>query len=231
VGRKVEAQVQQLESILNQSVATINISPKLLYNIAAGQNYMSYYKAMDQQLRGIAERKYHEDRTVVDGKIHPGYGSEILNAALSPDGRGLMNYGRVTLELRQIAIEDRASVLRENAFDFFERYDLGHINAEEQPGWRAIWSDRAHLGVAHLGPTVTPAMSVGALADQVLLSGIDRHGDRYMEVHIYGELSWQSLSKVTLERPLTDAKEQDDWDFGRQKLAGRGVTIIDRANP
>lgn len=78
--------------------------------------------------------KYHAHRSAVDAKIHPGYGFEILNAALSPDGRGLPNYGEVTLELSELSIASRASVLRENAFDFYERCDLGKRNAEEELG-------------------------------------------------------------------------------------------------
>jgi hypothetical protein len=40
--RGVEPQVQQLETVLEGTVATINIDVKLLRNMAFGQNYMSY---------------------------------------------------------------------------------------------------------------------------------------------------------------------------------------------
>jgi hypothetical protein len=167
----------------------------------------------------------------VDEKIHPGYRSEILDAALSPDGRGLTNYGTITLELLSVAIEDRASVLRENSFDFYESNDLGRRDAEEEAGWRSVWNDRTYLGVAHLMPAVTPGTSIADLPDHILSSGSSRHNDRYMEVHIFGEISWQSLTKATLEKPLTIPEDQDDWDFGRQKLEPRGITIVDKVSP
>ena len=52
-----------------------------------------------------------------------------------------------------------------------------------------------------------------------------------MEVHIFGELTWENLNKVTLTQPLTTAEEQDDWLTGRKKLNGRGVTIVDTVYP
>jgi len=228
--RGLEAKLDVLEDILKRSVATINIAPKLLYGMAAGQNYRSYYKAFRADMRPIAERQYHIRRSMVDAAVHPEYGEEILNAALSPDGRGLTNYGPITLHLLEISISDRASVMRENAFDFFERNDLGK-NIEEEPGWRSVWTDRHKLGVAHLIPTMTSATAIQDIPNHILFSGAARSDDRYIEVHIYGELSWQTLSGVILERSLTEPNEQDDWEFGRQKLTHRGVTVIDRVNP
>jgi hypothetical protein len=223
--RGIDAQIRQLEQLLATSTATINIRPSLLYNIAAGQNYMTYYRTYETNLREIAERTYHEHRSAVDAKVHPGYGHEIINAALSPDGRGLMNYGNITIELKSISIEDRASVMRENAFNFYERYDLGKRDAIEGPGWRATWADRVLLGVAHLEPALTLAVADRDLSQQVLYNGATRHEDRYIEVHIYGELSWETFAQVTLEKPLTVPKERGDWDFLRQRFTARGIIV------
>lgn len=229
--RGVVPRVGELEALLQASIATINVDPMLLSNMAKSHNYMTYYKALDANLRMIAERQYHARRQLVDATIHTGYEKEILNAALSPDGRGLTSYGQITLQLQDMAIEDRASVLRENAFKFYERYDLGRAGSEEQSGWRSVWTDRARLGIAHLAPEVTPAVGSQTLADLIMFSGPSRDDDRFIEVHIYGELSWQALSQVVLEKPLTETQDRDDWEFGRQKLGRRGVTIVDQVNP
>lgn len=229
--RGAKSKLDALETTLRASIATINIGPKLLYNIAAGQNYTSYYKALSENLREIAEEQYHAQRSKVDDVIHPGYAAVILYAALSPDGRGLTNYGPITLHLLEVSIVDRSSVMRENSFNFFERNDLGAFNAKEEPGWRSVWDSRHKLGVAHLASAMTSATALSDIPNHILSSGAARADDRYMEVHIYGELSWQALSCVVLERALTDPGEQDDWDFGRQKLMHRGVEIVDRVNP
>jgi len=229
--RGVVAQLSELETSLQKTVATLNVNPKILRNMALSQNYMSYYKARDSGLRKIAERQYHAHRGAVDEKVHPGYRADILNAALSPDGRGLINYGAVTLELQDIAIRDRASVMRENAFNFYERYNLGRKDAQEAPGWRSTWSDRARLGVAHLEPAITTAIARNDIAKLILFSGPNRDDDRYMEVQIFGELSWQSLSKVSLEKPLTDSNERDDWDFACHKLRNLSIRVADLTYP
>ena len=229
--RRVVSRVRELERLLQTTVATINVRPNILRNMALGQNYVNYYNALGHHARKIAERAYHAHRSAVDDKIHTGYGEEILNAALSPDGRGLTNYGPITLELREVSIDDRASVMRENSFDFYDRYKLGDRDAVEEPGWRSTWADRARLGVAHLAPFVSAATAEADLPIVVLSNGTTRHGDRYMEVHIYGELSWQTLKRVTLAQPLTTTEEQDDWFFGRQKLRHRDVDIVDPIYP
>jgi hypothetical protein len=185
-GRGVRSLVDELENILRGSVATINIDPKLLYNLVAGQNYVSYYKALSAGLRQIAERQYHAQRSKVDAVIHPGYEMEILNAALSPDGRGLTNYGPITLRLLEVSISNRASVMRENAFDFFERNKLGDRNAEEEPGWRSVWAGRYKLGVAHLASAMTSATAIRDIPNYILSTGATRTDDRYIEVHIWG---------------------------------------------
>jgi hypothetical protein len=229
--RGAAAQIAHMTTILNGAVATLNVDAKLLRNMSLGQNYMSYYKALDSRSRKIAEREYHAHRGAVDEKIHPGYREEIINAALSPDGRGLVNYGAITLELQGLSIQDRASLMRENAFSFYERYDLGRRDAKEAPGWRSTWENRTILGVSHLAPAITGSTGFGDLAKLTMFSGASRHDDRYMEIHIFGELSWQSLSSVTLEKPLTDPQERDDWEFASQKLGNRGVKIVDRTTP
>jgi hypothetical protein len=174
---------------------------------------------------------YDAHRRAVDDKVHTGYGTEILNAALSPDGRGLLNYGPITLQLLETSIEDRTSVMRENSFDFYDRYHLGNRTALEESGWRSLWASRAQLGVAHLEPAISTATADADLPEIVLFSGTTRQDDRYLEVHIYGELSWQTLARVGLARPLMAPEEQDDWSFARQKLKRRNVDIVDPLNP
>lgn len=214
--RGVTPRLQSLEMLLKGTVATINVSTKVLRNMSMGDNYISYYNALAISARKAAAAIYDGHRRAVDDKVHTGYGSELLNAALSPDGRGLTNYGAITLQLLEVSIEDRASVMRENSFDFYDRYHLGDRNAVEEPGWRSVWTGRAQLGVAHLEPAISAATADGDLPNIILFSGTTRQDDRYMEVHIYGELSWQTLARVVLARPLTTGEEQDDWSFAKQ---------------
>ena len=65
---------------------------------------MNNYNALGKQARKAAEAIYDAHRRAVDEKVHTGYGTESINAALSPDGRGLTNYGAITLELREVSM-------------------------------------------------------------------------------------------------------------------------------
>jgi hypothetical protein len=227
LARNTSDLVDALEKLLTDAVATINVSPLILAKMALGEQYLGYYRALERGLRFKAEDIYHAHRLAVDAKIHPGYEKDIINAALSPDGRGLTGYGEITLRLREDAVERRATVLRENAFDFYERYDLGKRDALEAPGWRAVWADRTLLGVAHLESSLTPAMSPAALPDLVLWVGTTRREDHYIEVHIFDPLSWQMLGSATLDRPLTDADAREEWEMARQHLTRRGIAVVD----
>jgi hypothetical protein len=197
-----------------------------------GDDYVSYYIAMDEERREIALAGHHGHRQAVDSVIHTGYEKKILNAAMTPaSAPGLTNYGPITIHLRQVSIEDRSTVLRENAFEFFERYRLGDQGAAEEPGWRSVWTQRQILGVAHVTPLITVATPANGLADLVMLPGAGRHDDRFMEVHIFGTLDWQSIEAAVLELPLTSTEDRDDWDFARTKLIVRGVSCDERQAP
>lgn len=179
--RGVKPLVDKLEALLSLSVATINLHPNVLLSMTLGTDYRSYYKALDAGLRTVAEEIYHRHRNVVDAAIHSGYYQEITYAAVSPDRRGLTSYGEITLQLGERFIAHRATVLRENAFAFYERYDLGRRDAREAPGWRCVWSDRGHLGIAHLEIELTLAVSEAMLPNVILAVGVDKDHDKFME--------------------------------------------------
>jgi putative endonuclease len=67
-----------------------------------------------------------------------------------------------------------------------------------------------------LAPTITPAIASHQIGDRILYSGANRHDDRYIEVHVYEEISPQSLSKATPDpAPTTSA-------FFRTRLGSTG---------
>ena len=61
--------------------------------------------------------------------------------------------------------------------------------------------------------------------------GPSRDDDRFIEVHIYGQLTCAALEEVSLDRPLTHADDRNEWTLAHQKLEHRGVTVRERVNP
>jgi hypothetical protein len=229
--RGVRSLLDKLAALLSSSVAVIAIPVDVLLKMTLGAAYRSYHKALDQDLRPIAEEIYHRHRGVVDAAVHPGYFAEITNAAISTDGRGLNNYGAVTLRIAERFIAQRATVLRENAFAFYERYDLGRRGGQEAPGWRCVWSRRAQLGVAHLAPRITPSMPETSLTSLVLTAGAGRDTDQFMEVHVFGMLPIETIEQVSLDRPLVTPESREEWNIVGQKIASRGIPLTDRTAP
>lgn len=225
--RSVFAEIGQLWVIADDACATINVSPKILRNLSYSQPYRSYYNALDDGDRQIAMQQHHGTRQAVDAKIHTGYEKHILNAALSGDERGLTNYGPITVRFKPEAIEDMSTLLRENAFDFYKRHALGDLDAIEPEGWRATWEDRAFLVVAALADRVVAGMGDDDLQDLVLATGSTRHDDRYIEVHIFGGVSWQAIASVCREAALSDPRDTATWHIARERLERRGVQVTD----
>lgn len=229
--RSVRPLLDRLENLLSSSVPVIAMRPNTLLTMTLGTAYRNYHRAYGEALRPIAEETYHRHRGVVDAAIHPGYFAEITDAAVSTDGRGLNNYGPITLRIGDRFIADRATVLRENAFEFYKRYNLGERDAAEEPGWRCVWPQRAELGVAHLASQLTPSVPEASLPALVLSSGADRDSDRFLEVHIYGMVPIETIEQIALDRPLTTSDAQDDWDLARRKIVARGIPDQDRTTP
>ena len=229
--RGVADLLKQLEAALTAATATIAVSSKIAANMSLDNPYLGYHQALDENLRMKAEDLLHSHRLAADAKLHPGYEKDIMNAALSPDGRGVTAYGPVVLQLSDTTLERRASLLRENAYPFYERYSLGNAEAAEDRGWRATWADRALLGVAQLEPFLTPALPARALADLILTVGATRAEDRFIEVHVFDPIQLRNVVSATLAKPLTDAESIGEWAFASQSLARRGVAVWDSTTP
>jgi len=227
--RNVSDLIQRLDDLLNGAKASINLAPRIVANLANGQPYRSYHESCELGQRPLAKRINHAHRTAVDAKVHIGYGDRIINAALSPDGRGLSNYGKIALLLKDGAISDRCSLLSENAFDYFQSHKLWDPDKPEPLGFRALWEDRAALGVAKLEPLVKENMSDEDLCDLILHSGADRHDDRYIEVHVIDFLQREYVGSFYRARAF-DQDEAKLWTSIVEKLTAEGAKELTAAN-
>lgn len=225
-GTGLDAEVARLETLLRDSVATIAVQPAILRNIATGDAYTTYYKAVKRRDRRASLLKHLAERKKVDGQIHSSYEEEIVNAALSIDGRGLNSYGPITLVLKTEAIEDRSSVLRENAYQFYDRCNLGPRDADEPPGWRSTWADRHLLGVAKLAAMLSTSTTDTMIAEATLVSHGSKETDQFLEVHIYGDVPLFFVGEVRLERSLTETRDLKAWNESIEKLEKRRIPVV-----
>jgi hypothetical protein len=87
--------------------------------------------------------------------------------------------------------------MEENSYSFVRKHRL--LPGDTVPaGYRATWSDKDQLAGAKLAATMG---GKDRNFNNLLLScDGDRANDKFMEVHIYGALDWQSLEKLALPK-------------------------------
>jgi hypothetical protein len=118
---------------------------------------------------------------------------ELHYAALTLDGRSLPNYGEVSILLRENLISHRASVFQENSGYFVHRSGV-----KFPPGSRGTWIDRAKLCVAKLASYITKATGHNDFSTLLLQSGSAGYDDQFVEVHIFGPMTFATFEKVTI---------------------------------
>ena len=130
--------------------------------------------------------------------MFPYYEKNIRFAALSLDGKGLIDYGSCCLVLKDSAIATRATVFEENSFTFCQKYKV--VAGQEIPtGFRATWANRYNLAIAKLGNNLTKTTPPSDFSN-ILLSKNDDGGD-FIEVHIYGPIHRKAISRLVVKKP------------------------------
>lgn len=189
--------VASFEHAVQGSKAVVNTDGRYLESFLFNGNmqYATYASLVKADARLSAEEKFDNHRSSVDGKLFGSGSSEIRFAALSLDGVGLQSYGPYSVTLKGVAIDDRASLLEENAFLFIERHNI--TPATDVPmGYRAEWQNRHLLATVKLAGKIDDSTNEVEYAQILLTSTGDRATDEFLEVHIYGPFNRMAIEKV-----------------------------------
>jgi hypothetical protein len=194
--RGIDKKLREFEQAVQLSYATINVNFIVLYNLAKkDENYKNYYEVLEDKRQKSQEVKEDDDREMVDRKLFQQARHQIRYAALSLGGTGLTEYGRFCLCLNEQSIQNKASLLEENSFNFFKRHPI-QPKMPMLEGYRAIWQDRSKLAVAKLSRKIQPTMDSKEFATLLLSNRHDRDLDEFIEVHIHGQINFQMVTKV-----------------------------------
>ncbi|MCI0465425.1 MAG: hypothetical protein L0Y57_00195 [Beijerinckiaceae bacterium] len=138
--RSIGPLLTKLEALAEQSRPVINMSFAACDDILRSDKYRNYDQRVRSGEREPAEAQRHADRSMVGGRLFPMYNEQIIYAALSPDGRGLLNWGPIAVrwEVLPSYLGPRISLLEENSFTFFEKNHLGDLGATVPAGYRAF---------------------------------------------------------------------------------------------
>ncbi len=210
--RGADAALGALATALGSSLAVVNVDVEFLLQMLSSDKvpYTAYGKLIAAGARLPGAPDDDRNRSAVDGIVFGSWGTEIVFAALSLDGCGLGTYGRVSLELREVAISDRASVLEENSWDYVARHRIVAGDKVVPVGYRAPWGTRSEVGVAKLGSRVNATTTSADHPGLVLSSdGVDRRKDEFIEVHIFGSFNRRAIQRITvLQKPKTSGERQ-----------------------
>ncbi|MFZ2727349.1 MAG: hypothetical protein WAX77_13930 [Methylococcaceae bacterium] len=203
-------ELEQLElTIKNDSKAIINIRiANLLSFLSSENNLLSNYNLQtESEIRLVAKIEEDRQRRIAEAVLFPSYAKEIRYAALSLDNKGLISYGACSIFLKDSSMLYRASILEENSFYFVEK-NLGTIwNNGVPKGYRAVWTERHLLAVIKLADKLNGATI--SMTELLLKTNGNRAHDEFMEIHIYGALSFQSIEAIALPQAKNPREEME----------------------
>ena len=228
--RGVEDVLDRLESIAKDSQPAITMSYEACDGLLRSKKYQNYNQRLEAGLRGLAAPVDHADRESVAVRLYPGYGRHLAYAALSPDGRGLANYGKIVV-LWTVTPEylcKRSSLLKENSYAFYDKHSLGELGSVPPRGCRSTWKDRAKLVAAKLASRLTPSTSLEDTKNIILKSGADRYNDDFVEIVIYDDtgVDVEDVNSVRIQIPPSTPDEHHRLALIRGSCNGLGVSVV-----
>jgi hypothetical protein len=216
--RGAQADVGKFETVVANSKAVMARPLRELDRLAASDKelFPTFYRLLGEEVRLPHGNQWDPARRIADEALFPGYKEEIRFAALSLDGAGLSSYGDCSFVLRDDMIAHRASVFEENSTVFMKRH------AYEPPeGHRAAWGERAKLCVAKLARTIGPGMPEDQFPAILLRPGATPEDDEFVEVHIWGSMSLQTVERILVRTSRRKAFRK----ALRDRLQGLGVMV------
>ena len=226
----MEDVLDRLEKVAGDSQPAIAMSYEACDGLLRSKKYQNYNQRLEAGLRGIAAPVDHADRESVGVRLYPGYHRNLAYAALSPDGRGLVNYGKVVVlwTVTPEYVGKRSSLLEENSYAFYDSHGLGALGSVPPRGHRSTWKDRAKLVAAKLASRVTAHTGPDSMKDMILRSGNNRHNDDFVEIVIYDEtgIDVEDVNSVLIQNPPLTHEEHNRLELIRGSCLRLGVRVV-----
>lgn len=169
-----------------------------------GNVFPVYANLVAARIRFPGDDTNNTDRLVAEEATFPGFSRFISYAALSFDERGLSNYGNYFLFWRLDRIEHRTSLLEGNCLTFRRKNGIPLDSQDLPPGTRATWPERHKLAAVKCAGQLSADSKPEDYADILLISATNSNDDDFIEAHIWGPLTSQSLAKVLRIAPDPD---------------------------
>jgi hypothetical protein len=208
------------QKIQQDSHAVINGTASFFYSFFDDDRnlYTTYDLQIAGQMRTAAAYEDDIRRREVGSKVFGAYAKEIRYAALTLTGRGLTSYGGCSMVLNADICGNLASLTEENTYEL-----VGHHPAGIPDGFRAVWTERHKLSLAKLAPKLTAATTPGHYAALLFFSEGRRATDQFIEVHLYGPFSCNSIKSASIPFTGANKKETHDLAYLFDKLVEKAI--------
>ncbi len=193
--RSLARELGMLENVAAHSRAVVNTSVVFVLDLLTRDEplYSSYARLVAAGARRPAQPLDDCARSAVEGMLYGSRASEVVYGALSTDGSGVVSYGPVALQLSDIAVERRATVLEENSYRFARRHGISPVGPVPF-GYLGTWHDRSDVVVAKLAVRLDSNMALHEVTSLLLSSRGVREKDDFLEVHI-----WRGFDRTAIE--------------------------------
>lgn len=201
-----KAVLEALLALARNTVAVVTVPIDFAFELLVhGRRlYTSYHNLAAAGVRSPAPSGDDARRRIADALLYGSAGSEIRFALLSTDGTGLPTWGEVDLELDEVTIAYRSTVLIANSYDVVKTLDLKKLYEDRGDigldGMIATWDQRDLLCALKLSPRISQNTAVD-LASLFITRTSDRRTNDFFEVHIYGYFNNQAIRQITLRAP------------------------------
>ena len=203
-------------------VMTRRLSPFEKFVMNDNLALTTFYQQFRSGERTPEDNQWDRARLAADGTINPLIHEDLHFAALSLDGVGADYYGGYHITLEEEAIQHRTSVFEENPILFLERHQV--IAGRSPPvGYRAVWQSRDQLAKAKLQSRITSETTPDDFSGILLSAGATADAD-FLEVHIYGSLHRDAISKVIVTT-APKGGEKHIWRELKRVLEDLGVEV------
>jgi len=213
---RTEKEIASLEMMTLTCTVVVNAEIALAHRfIGSNLLFRNYEQQVNEGGRLAAVHGNDCRRRLVGSALFGSHANRICYGALSPDGWGPMSYGKVSLELKAECVAKRASLLIENSYTFVNQYKMSQL----PQGVRATWPNRDKLAVVKLVSHLRPGCGQEELAKLLLHSEGKRETDKFIEVHVYGSIDWQTVAKIRIPALAYDNKLEESPKLQESQMA------------
>ncbi|MEP5944999.1 MAG: hypothetical protein ABJ356_10590 [Balneola sp.] len=212
--------VDLVDKELKDKVAVVvSMPPIILRNLVnnPSQIYSNYEKLVEGRLRTPANPEDDSKRGEVGSIIFGSYAREITYGILSHNEEGLPPYGHAFCKLKDITVKHRTTFMENNSYKVHNEQLL----SKKIPlGLTSDWNHKEYLVLNKLYKYIKTNESV----DEILVNtfqtdGLDRSNDNFIEAHIYGGFTKNSINSMKLHHNA-DRDDRRDFELAQHSMQG-----------